>query len=55
METKREERTNKIVCMHHEVDVLQQLDSLLTALLQWLRQELPLYEATLPARRSRNS
>jgi len=40
--------------MHHEVDVLQQLDSLLTALLQGLRQEFPLYEATLPAQRSSN-
>ena len=54
MKTKRQGRTNKIVCMHHEVDVLQQLDSLLTALLQGLRQEFPLYEATLPAQRSSN-
>ena len=41
--------TDEVVSMHHQVDVLHQLHSLLAAILQRLRCELSLYETPLPA------
>ena len=40
--------TNKVIRVHHQVDVLHQLHSLLAAILQRLRCELPLDVPALP-------
>ncbi len=45
----REVHTNKVVSVHHQVDVLHQLHSLLAAVLQRLRAKFPLYVPTFPA------
>ena len=44
--------TYKVVGVHHQMDVLHQLHSLLAAVLQRLRCELPLNVPALPAQRS---